>query len=225
MSKKTNQQENAIDEIASKSERFVEKNISKILTVVLIIIGIVAGIFGYFQFVKKPKAQKAASEAYVAEAMFMEGQDSAALYGKDGHKGLLAIAKEYSSTATGNLSHAYAGICFYDMGKYQEALDELKKFSADESVVAPSIQRLIGDCYVQLNKPQDAAKAFEKAAKDANNPAISPLCLIKAGHVYETLKQYDKALQCYKEIKEKYYTAPEAESVDADIMRVEAQTK
>ena len=214
-----------MEEIASKSERFVEKNVSKILTVVLIIIVLVAGIFAYFQFVKKPKAQKALSESYVAEDLFINGEDSAALYGQNGHKGLLAIAKEYSSTETGNLSHAYAGICFYDMGKYQEALEELKKFSADESVVAPSIERLIGDCYVQLKKPEEAVKAFEKAAKDADNDAISPLCLVKAGHVYETLKQYDKALNCYKQIKDKYYTAPEAETVDADIMRVEAQIK
>ena len=63
------------------------------------------------------------------------------------------------------------------------------------------------------------------AAKAADNPVISPSCLIKAGHVYEELGQYDKALKAYKEIQEKYYTAPESESIEASIIRVEAKLK
>ena len=118
------------------------------------------------------------------------------------------------------LSRAQGGL--YDMGKYQEALAELQKFSSDEALVAPSIQRMIGDCYVQLGKLEDAVKAYESAAKSANSEAISPSCLIKAGHVYEKLGKYDQAVKAYQEVKDKYYTAPEAEMVEADLIRARA---
>ena len=139
--------------------------------------------------------------------------------------GLLEIADKYSNTDAGKLAHAYAGIIYYDEGKYEEAIRELKTFKAKEKMVAPSITRLIGDCYVELGKYDEAAKYFMDAAKAADNPVVSPSCLIKAGHVYEELGQYDKALKAYKEIQDKYYTAPESESIEASIIRVEAQLK
>ena len=87
---------------------------------------------------------------------------------------------------------------------------------------AIAIQRIIGDCYVQLGKLDDAVKAYETAAKQASNEAISPSCLIKAGHVYEKQGKYDKAIALYNEVKTKYYTAPEAETVEADLVRAQA---
>ncbi|MDY6122645.1 MAG: anaphase-promoting protein [Porphyromonas sp.] len=225
MSKNESQNDNVIGEIASKSERYVEKNISKILVVVLALIAIVAGIFAYVQFVKKPKAEKAAAEMYLAEDAFMRENDSLALHGMADKSGLLEIVEKYSSTPSGNVAHAYIGIIYYDMGKYQEALDELSKFSSSEKLVSPSVERLKGDCYVQLDKPQDAINSFEKAAKLANNEVVSPLCLIKAGHVYESLKDYANALKSYQRVRDGYYMAPEAKTVVADIIRVESLMK
>lgn len=223
MSKTTKKQEpTKAEEVISRSEKFVESNITKIVIVLLVLVAIVAGFLAYKQFFKNPQNEKAKVASFVAEDRFMSGQDSAALYGADGEIGALEIAKKYSGTESSNLSHAYAGILYYDMGQYEDALRELKKFSSKEKMVAPSITRLIGDCYVELDKPQDAIRAFEKAAKDASNDAISPSCLIKAGHVYESLKQYDKALAAYQQVVDLYYTAPESESVKAEIIRVKA---
>ncbi|MDY6148781.1 MAG: tetratricopeptide repeat protein [Porphyromonas sp.] len=213
-------QENEIttQEAINKGEKFIEKNINKILYVLLGVIVIAFGIWAYIKYVKQPGDMKASEEMFQAEDLFMNGEDSTALAGN----GFLAVAKERKGTKAANLAHAYAGICYYDMGQYEKALEELKKFKAKESMVAPSIKRLMGDCYVQLNKLSEAADLFEQAAEDADNDAISPSCLLKAGRVYEELKQYDKALEAYKKIKETYYTAPESQMVEADIIRVEA---
>ena len=43
----------------------------------------------------------------------------------------------------------------------------------------------------QLGKLEEAVKSYEAAAKTASSEAISPSCLIKAGHVYEKLGKYD----------------------------------
>ena len=210
-----------IDEKVMQGEQFFERHGKKIMNGVGAIVLIALGIFAYIKFVKEPKNVKASTQLFVSEEQFIMGQDSLALKGAGG-PGFEAIAKNFSGTDAANLAHAYSGICLYDMGKYQEALAELQKFSSDEALVAPSIQRMIGDCYVQLGKLEDAVKAYESAAKSANSEAISPSCLIKAGHVYEKLGKYDQAVKAYQEVKDKYYTAPEAEMVEADLIRARA---
>lgn len=225
MSKKENQQtENQVGEVVSRSEQFVEKNMTKIGLAILGIFIIVAGVFAYKRFVSEPKAREAATKVYLAEDKFIQELDSAALNGNGATEmGLLAIIDKYSGTETSNLSQAYAGICYYNIGEYQKAIDHLKAFSAKENMVAPSITRLIGDSYVQLKKYEEAVGYFEKAAAAASNDAITPICLIKAGRVYEELKQYDKAMAAYKQVKDKYYTSMEANTVEADIIRVKAK--
>lgn len=222
-SKENQQQDHHIEEVVSRSEQFVEKNITKIGLAILAVFIIVAGIFAYKRYVIQPKSQEASAKAYLAEDKFIQELDSVALNGNGANEmGLLSIIKKYSGTDASNISKAYAGICYYNLGKYEEAIEQLKGFSAKENMVAPSITRLIGDCYVQLKKYEEAVNYFEKAAAAASNDAITPSCLVKAGRVYEELKQYDKALAAYTQVKEKYYTSMEANTVEADIIRVKA---
>lgn len=207
-------------EVVSKGEKFVEKNINMILYIVLGIVVVGFGIWGYIKYVKQPKDLKASAQLFMAEERFMAGEDSLALVASTlGGDGLEDIMKK-GGTKAANLAHAYAGICYYDMGQYEKAFEELKKFDADENMVAPSILRLMGDCLVQLKKYDKAVSYFEDAAKKADNDVVSPSCLMKAGRVYEELKKYDKALNAYETIKKQYYTAPEADAVEADIIRV-----
>lgn len=55
-----------------------------------------------------------------------------------------------------------------------------------------------------LARTRKAAEILTKAAKEADNNTISPTCLMQAGQIYEVLGQNDKALECYKQIKDKY---------------------
>lgn len=215
-----NEMEHKAGEMVSKGEHFIEKNSKLILYILLGVVVLGVGIWLYVEKVHKPRVERASASLYQAEEQFMAGADSLAL---SGESGFLAIAKEYSGTKAAKLAHAYAGIIYYDEGKYQEAIDELKKFSAKETMVAPSLTRLIGDCYVELQQYQEAVKYFEQAAKDADNAVVSPSCLIKAGRVYEELGQNDKALAVYQQIKDKYYTSAEASSIDASIIRVQSK--
>ena len=127
-----------IDEKVLKGELFFERHGKKIIIAVAAVVIVALGIFAYHRFVQVPKAEKATAQMFVAEDSFIAGQDSLALKGQGaGAPGFEAIAKNFSGTDAANLAHAYSGICLYDQGKYQEALAELKKFSADETSSLP----------------------------------------------------------------------------------------
>lgn len=59
-----------------------------------------------------------------------------------GYKGFLKVADEFSGTAAGNLANAYAGICYAQLGKYEDAVKYLDKFSAKDQLVSPAIWEL-----------------------------------------------------------------------------------
>lgn len=210
-------------EAISRGEQFFEKYSKQILFAVLGILVVAIGVWAYINYVKKPRQEKATAALVVAEDKFIQGESESVLKteGLEDH-GVLAVNEKYAGTAAANLGHMYAGIAYYDMGKWQEALDELNKFSAKDEMLAPSIVRLMGDCCVQLDKLDEAIGYFEKAAKMADNPVVSPGALLKAARVYETQGKSDKALACYKQIKEQYYDSEEVRYAEANIARLEA---
>lgn len=224
MSEHQNQDQSTLETLevtAIKSEQFIEKYLKHILIGIGVIVLAVGGYYLYKKFVAEPAAEKAAVALFKAEDKFLNGQDELAIKGEGvTSKGLDAIIKEHGGSDAAKIAEVYKGIALYDQGKYQEAITALSNYTSEDEYVGPSVKRLIGDAYAQLKKYAEAAKAYEEAAKAANNDAITPSCLIKAGHAYEKLGQKDKAKTLYQEVKDKYYASPEAQSVEADLIRV-----
>ncbi len=225
MSQKNNQEHNSAEEIISQGEKFVEKNATALTIGVLVVIAIAFGIWAYIQFIANPREEKASASLFNAEEQFIAKGDNNTVLTSGGlsETGLLKVIEEFENTKAGNLAHAYAGIAYYDLEKYEEALAQLKEFSADEKMLAPSIVRLMGDCCVALDRLDEAADYFEKAASMASNDVVSPSCLLKAGHVYEAQKKWDKAINAYQTIVDKYYNTPEKDIAKANITRVKLQ--
>ena len=220
--KETNK-ELEVGEIVSKSEQFIENNSKKIIygiVALAIIIGAVLGIkHGYME----PQEKKAAAAMFKGELYFDRDSFALALNGIGAdYEGFEAIIDQYGNTDAGNLAKAYAGICYYNMGEPEKALDLLKSFKGKDNMVSPAITGKIGDCYVEMGNTQEGISYFEKAAKEADNDVVSPIYLKKAGLAYESLQQYDKAVQAYTTIKDKYYTSMEASDIDKYITRASA---
>ena len=220
--KETNK-ELEVGEIVSKSEQFIENNSKKIIygiVALAIIIGAVLGIkHGYME----PQEKKAAAAMFKGELYFDRDSFALALNGNGAdYEGFEAIIDQYGNTDAGNLANAYAGICYYNMGEPEKALDLLKSFKGKDNMVSPAITGKIGDCYVEMGNTQEGISYFEKAAKEADNDVVSPIYLKKAGLAYESLQQYDKAVQAYTTIKDKYYTSMEASDIDKYITRASA---
>ncbi|MDE6697718.1 MAG: tetratricopeptide repeat protein [Muribaculaceae bacterium] len=175
--------------------------------------------FAWLYLYKIPTNNKA-MEAYnkVELSSMMNDSLSAAQYKK--------VADEYSSTAAGKLAALSAAETLYNSGKYDEAAKYLKKFSSSDKVLDANAQILLGDCYVNLKKYDDAISAFKTAEKKGKgNPQIAPRALLKQAVVYDEQKKYNDALNCYESIKKDYpeFTLGNGISIDSYIEREKAR--
>ena len=101
----------------------------------------------------------------------------------------------------------------------------LKKFDGDDAFLSPNIEAMIGNCYANMDQYDDAIKAFEKAAKKADNEMASPIFLQKAATVAEKMGNYKKALDFYQKIKDEYSQSMIGRDIDKYIERAKAHVE
>jgi len=203
------------------SEAFIEKYQKQILTGVGVALIIVLSVLSFNNFYLQPREIRAENEMSKAQAAFATDSFKIALDGKGVQvMGFKEIASQYSFTKSGKLAIAYAGICYYKIGQFENAIKYLSQFSSDDKNFATTVLGLTGDCYIELGEKTKALSYFEKAA-DKENEVISPVYLKKAGFVYESLNQPEKAVIVYTKIKEKYPKSSEASDIEKYIARLQ----
>ena len=209
-----------VDEALSTSEAFLLKNKNLLLGIVAAIVVVVAGVLGYKHFISAPKELKAAEAIFKGEQYFGADNYEIALNGDStGYAGFVKLADEFSGTDVGNLANAYAGICYAQLGKYEDAIKFLDKFSADDYFVAPAIIGTLGNCYAQVGQLDKAAATLLKAADKANSVSLSPIYLLQAGQILEKQGKNAEAVEAYKQIKTKYANSYQAMDIDKYIER------
>ena len=154
----------------SKSEAFLLKNKKTILYAVIALIVIIAGIILYNNFVKAPREAKASTELAKGQTMFANQQFAQALNGDStGYAGFIKIASDYSSTPAGNLANLYAGLCYANLDKWEDAVKFLDKYSpANDEMVSPAAVAALGNAYAHVKQLDKAVDALKKAAKMAD---------------------------------------------------------
>lgn len=218
--KKHNQDPLNVEEALNTSEAFLLKNKNLLLGIVIAIVVVVAGTLGYKHFVSEPEEQKAAEAIFKGEQYFGADNYETALNGDSiGYAGFIKLADEFSGTDAGNLANAYAGICYARLGKYEDAIKFLDKFSADDYFVAPAIIGTLGNCYAQIGQLDKAAATLLKAAGKANSASLSPIYLLQAGQLLEKQGKNAEAIEAYKQIKTKYANSYQAMDIDKYIER------
>ena len=141
-----------VDEALSTSEAFLIKNKNVLLGAVVALVVIVGGFLGYKHFISEPNELKASEAIFKGEQYFGADNFEVALKGDSlGYAGFVKLADEFSGTDAGNLANAYAGLCYAQLGKYEDAIKYLDKFSGDDLLVAPSVMGALGNCYAQTD--------------------------------------------------------------------------
>ena len=212
----------AVEEALSKTEQFIERN-QKIITYVIGgLIVIVLLVFGFRKFVTQPKEKAGQKALFAAEYYFEQDSLDLALNGFGESIGFLGVIDDYGSTSAGNLAKYYAGICYLNLGEYEEAVDYLKKFDGDDLVSPAMALGAIGDAYMQMGEVEEAIGYYDRAAAKNENELSSPVFLLKAGWAYEMIEDHSSALECYEKIKIDFSTSREARDIDKYIARAKA---
>jgi len=216
---------NTLDETASKTEAFVEKNQKYIFIIIGIVALVVLGSLGYKEYIAKPKQVNAMNDMFQAQKYFDQAVNGVAkdslfnlaLNGGEGKFGMLDIISEYSGTPSANLASYYAGTAYLKLKDYKNAVEHLSNFKSDDEVLAALAKGNIGDAFVQLDQKEDALSYYEQAAEMRDNEYTTPMYLHKAGIIALDLGKADKALDYFKRIKDDYSTSTEAANVDVFI--------
>ena len=214
----------SIEDSLSKTELFIEQNQKMLLSILAGIIIVVGAVLAYQQFIVKPKEAEAHTTMFRAELYFQKDSFNLALNGNDSFQGFLSVADEFGGTDAGNLAHYYAGICYLQTGKFEEAINELDDYSGSDVMTACMALGAKGDALMELGKTAEAVEMYIKAAGKHENRFSSPMYLMKAGNAYEDLGQNDKALEVYKKIRSEYFQTSEGREMEKYIARLEANT-
>ena len=222
MSKKTNVAPvNEIDETIKVSTSFIEKNFKTLDAAIGGVLAVIIICLVVNQYYIQPQKEKAADNIAVAQQLFMAGNYEQALNGDGTNAGFLQIIDEFGSTPSGNIARLYAGLCYVQTEKFEDAVKYLEDFDAcDDQMISNAAIAALGNCYAQLGQNEKAASTLVKAARRADGNTLSPLFYLQAGQIYEALGDKAEALKCYETIKNEYPQSIQRQDIDKYIERV-----
>jgi tetratricopeptide (TPR) repeat protein len=221
---------NTLDETASRSERWLEKNQKPIFIGLIVLTLAILGYLAYNNYILEPREKEAADELAFPKEYFERAQNSKvavdslynlAINGANGKYGLVDIVDTYGGTKAGNIAKYMTGISYLKLGEYDKSIEYLNKFKSDDEILAALAKGNIGDAFVEINQPKDAIKYYLEAAKVRDNEFTTPLYLFKAANTAMELEDYDQAIKLYNQIKDDYTKSDEAKKVDIFIQRAE----
>lgn len=202
-----------VNETLSKSEAFFLKYKKAIIISVVVLVVVIAGAFAYNSYVAVPRAEKASTALSQGQEYFdMEQYDKALNGDSTGYVGFVKIASDYSGTDAANLANLYAGLCYANLGKWEEAVKFLDSYSpSGDAMVSPAAVGALGNAYAQTGNVDKAISTLKKAASmadskalDGVNVSVSPTFFLQAGVLLESQNKKAEALELYKDIKKKY---------------------
>lgn len=227
MAEQKNQNEHLnVEDALTQSEAFLIKYKNAIIGGVVAVIIIVAGFIMYKNLYAEPREEKAQAALFKGQEYFEQDAYEQALNGDSiGFVGFLKVADDFSGTKAANLAKAYAGICYAQLGKYEEAVKMLDSFNGKDQMVAPAILGAAGNCYAQLGQLDKAASTLMSAADKADNNTQSPIFLMQAGEILVKQGKYDDAVDAYTKIKDKYFQSYQAMDIDKYIEQAKLMKK
>ncbi len=210
--------EEKVERALGTTEKFLEKYKNILIYGVGIVLALLLIYFGYTKLYYEPQQEEARGQMYMAEQYFRMDSLSLALNGDGNNLGFLQIIDAYGDNA-GNVVYFYAGVCQLQLGEYEAAIKNLKKFQVGDEILSARALSCIGDAYVQLENYPEALNYFLKAASYRNNDYAATY-ILKAGLTYEKLDKKDDALKMYQRIKDEYTETAEGREIDRYIGRL-----
>ncbi|MCS6967839.1 MAG: tetratricopeptide repeat protein [Cytophagales bacterium] len=212
----------ALQEQLSKTEQFARKNRKLVIGIGIGIAALALGIIGW-SYYRSQTNLKAQVELFPAVFYLQKDSINKAVKGDNNNTtiGLEKIVEKYGNTKAGEQAAFYMGVISLRQGKYDEAINYLKNFDADDWLIQARAYSLIGDAYMEKKDLDNAIKYYKKAANHYPNDFFTPAYLLKLGLAYELKKDYASALMAYRTIVEKHRECSEFTTAEKKMARVE----
>ena len=207
----------SLDSTANKSEQWILNNRNKIFSAIALISLSVLSYLGYQRFIAEPRETEAISELNQAQyffelALVTDNSDSLfklALNGGEGKYGFLDIVDEYSGTKAANLANYSIGMSYLNLKEFDKAILYLEQFNSDDILLKSISLGTIGDCFSELNQPEEAYEYYQKAFKHNENIYTTPKYLFKAALLGSELGEFRSCL---------LYTSPSPRDISGSRM-------
>lgn len=214
-----------VAEVTHEAQSWFDKYKKPLLIGVGALVVAIAG-YTWYQSNKAANQKKAVAAMWHAEQMFERDSFALALNNPGGgFEGFQGIASKYSGTPSGNLANYYAGICYLNLGKFDEAIKSLEDFSPAGDITPTMKAGALADAYSEKKDFAKALKLYKEASTSGGIDELKAMYLKRYGMLSEIQKDMGSALDAYKEIKEKYALTSEARDIDKYIARAEAGKK
>ena len=165
------------------------------------------------------KEAKERYEKYLSEGVtnipIFSNRELVAIFGKDRTLPLIPLMKAEPKYEI--------GICYLQLGEYENAIKYLKKFKGKDMLVSVQALGSIGDAYMELNNMDKALSYYKKAIKLHPNELLTPRYLYRAAFVCEMQSQWKAAAQYYETLQHSYPNSLEANDVEKRIAYVKAK--
>ena len=205
MSKKLSKEDLEQDlliEYSSRIVHFYNQNKATVLGGGTAFVLAVALLIGYV-FYSAQQEREAEVLLGTAEQHMINGDFERALYGDDQTftLGFVQIARNYGRTNSGNLAHYYAAVAEFELGNYETALGFIRQFNPPAGILGVAPLMMHGIILTELERFEEAAQAYERAAEWDINNSTTPRGLFEAalahrrtGNTYQALHHLNRIL-------------------------------
>ncbi len=205
----------------AQSSMFFDEHRTLVIGVITGIVVLAVAVFGwrYWQSQRSDEAQ-----VYLGAILneYNAGNWQAALDGTDTTPGLLEIADQYGSTATGEQATFFAADALFQLGRTDEALAMFEDYDGEGLLEASALAGQ-GAIYEQTGDAERAAGLYERAARAFDSPASTPGYLLDAGRAYAAAGETDAAQEAYQTVLDDWADTPEARTAQTELGIVEAR--
>ncbi len=209
--------------ILTAATNLYRKNEKPLHYLAIAILLIVIGYLAYSKLYLPKKEKEGQAALFHAQNYFAKDSFVVALNGDGENEGFTDIINNYSGTKSANLSKYYAGISYLNIGKFEDAIEMLKSYSAPDMMTKPMAFGAIGDAYMELNKTEDGLSYYRKAAQASDNELTAPMFWIKYGNACEQFNQLDNAKDAYTTVAKKYSLTSYGREAEKFLVRIETK--
>jgi TolA-binding protein len=181
---------------------WMKNNQALVLAGFIAFVVLVGGIV-WFITQSSAKEEQSRDAIVYAENQFLQNNFEEALYG-DPEKmrpGLVEIISRYPRTTAGNLARYYAAVSELNLGNYESALSFIKDYRPVSGIMGVAPHSLHGIILMQLERYDEAARVFERAADWDVNEATTPYNLLQAAEASLAAGNTRKASDLISRIK------------------------